>query len=133
MFKKAGVCLALTLFSVQGFADGYPTEETIRFVLDCMVDLGGQNDHNMYTCVCRHDVIEKEIPVYDDYNGARIYERFKVMPGEKGGFFRDNEVGAELHERLLAAREVANAQCPMVKHLEAKKPDPSSEVKTLVD
>jgi len=133
MFKKAGMCLALMLSSTHGFAEGYPTEETVRFVMDCMLELGGQNDHNLYTCVCRHDVMEKEIPVYDDYNGARIYERFKVMPGEKGAFFRDNDVGAELHERLLAARDIANAECPVVKHLEGGKVNPSSEARTYVD
>lgn len=132
MMKKAGICLALVLFSGQSYAE-FPTEETVRFVLGCMADLGAQNDHNMYTCVCRHDVIEAQMPNHDDYNGARIFERFKVMPGEKGAFFRDNELGEKLFGQLQKARELANQECPVVRHLEAKKPDPSNEVKTMVD
>jgi len=133
MIKKAGLCFLLVLYGGQASAEGFPTEETIRFVLGCMADLGEQNDENMYTCVCRHDVIEREIPVFEEYDGARIYERFKPMPGEKGGFFRDNKLGAELYEKLVAARKVADSECIVVKHIEAKKPDPDKEVKTYVE
>lgn len=133
MIKKAGLCFLLVFHYGLASAEGYPTEETVRNVLDCMADLGGQNDQNMYTCVCRLDVIEREIPVFEEYDGARIYERFKPMPGEKGGFFRDNELGAELHKKLDAARKVADSECIVVKHIEAKKPDPAKEVKTLVE
>ncbi len=133
MIKRVGLSIMLGLLSNQVLAHGYPTEETIRMVLDCMVELGGQNDHNMYTCVCRHDAMQREIPDYEVYNGARIYERFKVMPGEKGGFFRDNKVGEGYYEQLKKARKAVMTECPVVKHLEAKRPDPSNEVKTLED
>ncbi len=132
---KKGLGLALALAGMQPSlaAGGYPTEETIRYVLDCMAEFGQQNDHNMYTCVCRHDVITREIPVYEHYDGARVYERYKVMPGEKGGFFRDSKLGESYYEKLVAAREVAVKECPKVRHLEARKPDPDKEVKTLVE
>ena len=133
MINKAGICLLAFLFSTPVIAENYPTEETVRFVLGCMAELGEQNDENMYTCVCRHDVIAREIPVFEEYDGARIYERFKVMPGEKGQFFRDNELGAQLFEKLVSARAVADSECIVVKHVEFKRPDPSSEVKTYVE
>lgn len=133
MIKKAGLCLILAVFSGQSFAHGYPTEETVRYVLGCMAELGEQNDTNMYTCVCRYDVLQREIPDYEVYNGARIYERFKVMPGEKGGFFRDNPNGERYFEQLNVARQAADSECLVVKHLEAKKPDPDKEVKTYVE
>ena len=132
MLKKAGFILFFMWFSVPAAAD-FPTEETVRFVLDCMAELGEQNDNNLYTCVCRHDVMQREIPVYEEYNGARIYERFKKMPGKKGAFFRDNENGAVLYERLQAARKAADSECIVVKHIEAKRPDPDKEVKTYVE
>ena len=133
MFKKVVISLFILSFAGAASAENYPTEEAIRFVLGCMADLGGQNDHNMYTCVCRYDAIEREMPDYEIYNGARIYERFKVMPGEKGAFFRDNKNGEKYFGMLKAAREVANSECPVVRHLEAKKPDPDKEVKTFVE
>jgi hypothetical protein len=59
---------------------------------------------------------------YDDYDGALTYERNKEMPGEKGGFFRDSELGAELYETLLQAREAANSKCIVVKQVKRIEP-----------
>lgn len=99
----------------------YPTEETVRYAINCMAELGGQTEPNLYTCSCRYDSMRGAMP-WDDYDGALTYERNRAMPGEKGGFFRDNELGAELYETLLKAREVADSNCLVVKQVKRIEP-----------
>jgi hypothetical protein len=47
------------------------------------------------------------------------------MPGEKGGFFRDNESGEELYNDLVKVREQAGEQCIVVKQVQMIKPTSS--------
>ena len=44
------------------------------------------------------------------------------MPGEKGGFFRDNERGEEFYNVLLKVREKADSSCIVVKQVKRIKP-----------
>lgn len=98
----------------------FTTQETIIFALRCMSELGGQTDANLYTCVCRHDAIEKRVS-FSDFEDAEKFESYKKMPGEKGGLFRENEYGQVIIDRVKAAVDDANAQCPVVKAIKAKK------------
>jgi hypothetical protein len=102
----------------------YPTEDTIRYALDCMTGLGGQTDQNLYTCTCRYDIIRGSV-LFSDYADAVTYERNREMPGKKGGFFRDNEMGKGLYEVLVKAREKADQQCIVVQQVEMIKPTSS--------
>ncbi len=103
------------------YADGYPTEETVRFVLGCMIDLGGETDENLYTCICRYDTIRNAI-TFSDYEEGVTYERNKAMPGEKGGFFRDNSRGKKFHKRLVMIRRDAENACPVTRRVKLKRP-----------
>ena len=94
--------------------DGSYTLETVRYVLGCMADLGGLSDENLYTCACRHDAIFSRMS-FADYEEGVTYERNRAMPGEKGGFFRDNERGEQHFEKLKEVREMADSQCIAVK------------------
>jgi hypothetical protein len=102
-------------------ANEYPTNETVHYALNCMNELGGQTDENLYTCTCRYDAI-RETMTFSDYEEGRTFERNKKMPGEKGSFFRDNERGERLYEELVKAREAANANCIVVKQVKMVKP-----------
>ena len=115
--------LALPLNSL---ADGFPTEETVRFVLNCMAELGGQTDENLYTCACRHDVIAK-LMSYEEFDGARTFERNKEMPGDRGVTLRDMKFAKDEDKKLQETRAAADAQCPVVKHIEAKKDNKSKK------
>jgi len=108
--------LPVLAFSGNSLADGFPTEETVRFVLNCMAGLGAQTDENLYTCICRHDVIAKSMS-YEEYEGAMTFERNQEMPGDRGGFVRDNKLAKEDDKKLQKARVEADAQCPVVKHV----------------
>ena len=94
----------------------FPTEVTVRYVLDCMSALGGLNDQNLYTCTCRYDVISTAM-TFENYEDGVTYERNRAMPGEKGGFFRDNERGEEFYNVLLEVREKADSNCLIVKQV----------------
>jgi hypothetical protein len=99
----------------------YPTEETVRYVLNCMSELGGQTDENLYTCACRYDAI-RSLMTYSDYEEGYTFERNKNMPGEKGSSFRDNKRAERFYEELLKVREEANSSCIVVKHVKMIKP-----------
>ena len=123
--KKTVISLAIFLFgAMPSMAYEYPTEATIRYALDCMTELGGQTDQNLYTCSCRYDSI-REILSFDDYSDGKTYERNVAMPGEKGGFFRDNERGKELYNDLVKVRAQAGEQCIVVKQVQMIKPTSS--------
>ena len=113
--KKLLILAALfAVGSVQ--ADEYPSEETVRYALNCMNDLGGHTDENLYTCICRYDSIRNQM-IYTEYEEAITYERNKAMPGEKGAFFRDNKRGEGFYDELKEVRKVALAQCPVAKRV----------------
>ena len=84
--KKTAISLAILLFgTMPSMAYEYPTEETIRYALNCMTTLGGQTDQNLYTCSCRYDSIREVLP-FDDYADGKTYERNRAMPGKKVAF-----------------------------------------------
>ena len=123
--KKTVISLAIFLFgAMPSMAYEYPTEATIRYALDCMMTLGGQTDQNLYTCSCRYDSIREVLP-FDDYSDGKTYERNVAMPGEKGGFFRDNERGEELYNDLVKVREQADEECIVVKQVQMVEPTSS--------
>ncbi|HIF52111.1 MAG TPA: hypothetical protein EYQ42_11405 [Thiotrichaceae bacterium] len=102
-------------------ADEYPTDETVRYSLNCMSELGGQTDENLYTCTCRYDAIRTAM-TFSDYEEGVTFERNKKMPGEKGSFFRDNKRGEGLYEKLLESRIAASSACVVVKQVKLIKP-----------
>ena len=123
--KKTVISLAIFLFgAMPSMAYEYPTDATIRYALDCMMTLGGQTDQNLYTCSCRYDSI-REVISFDDYSDGKTYERNVAMPGEKGGFFRDNERGEELYNDLVKVREQAGEQCVVVTQVQMIEPTSS--------
>ena len=120
--KNLFVSIAILLLGTGSvLADEYPTEETVRYVLNCMAELGGESDENLYTCICRYDAIRAAMP-YSDYEEGVTYERNKAMPGEKGAFFRENKRGEGFYEKVKEVRKEAESSCLVVKHVEL---DPS--------
>ena len=123
--KKTVISLAILLFgAMPSMAYEYPTDTTIHYVFECMAALGGQTDQNLYTCSCRYDSI-REVLSFDDYSDGKTYERNVSMPGEKGGFFRDNERGEELYNDLVKVREQADEQCIVVTQVQMIEPTSS--------
>ncbi len=122
VMNKLVASLVIVLFGAMPvMADEYPTDETVRYALNCMAEMGGQTDENLYTCTCRYDAIRASM-TYSDYEEGFTFERNRKMPGEKGSSFRDNKRGERLYEELLAVREKAGSSCIVVKHVKLIKP-----------
>ena len=103
-------------------AESFPTMDTVQMVVSCMADIGGQTEENLYVCACRHDVLTSEV-TFEEYERANLYERYKDMPGDRGGTFRDAREAKELSKKLDEIRKRAEQQCPLVKHIEAHIPE----------
>jgi hypothetical protein len=120
--KTLFASITLLLFGTCSvLANEYPTQETVRYALNCMSELGGQTDENLYTCACRYDSL-KTVMTFSDYEEGVTFERNKKMPGEKGSSFRDNKRAEMFYETLLKSRETANASCTVVRHVKLIKP-----------
>lgn len=113
MYRQLTIVI-IVLFAALGCgvasANDYPTLDRVDAVLTCMKREGGQTVDNLYACSCEIDAIAQRMK-FNDYTEARTYEIYKRMPGEKGGLFRDNEVGDELLAALDSAREEARKRC----------------------
>jgi hypothetical protein len=118
--KNRIILLSMLFISMNVSAAQYPTEEIVRNVIDCMTELGGLNDTNMYTCTCRTDYIMSKMK-YQEYDNAMTWDRNKQMPGDKGDTVRDNELGKKASNKYEKVLTESEAKCPVVKHLEPVK------------
>ncbi|MBT7953278.1 MAG: hypothetical protein HN764_16750 [Gammaproteobacteria bacterium] len=115
-FLQVGL-ISFIFFSSMVSANDYPTVDTVRFVVNCMVDNGSQNEENLYACTCRFDAISSEITFYE-YEQVSVYVRNKAMPGEKGGVFRDlGRDTKELRTKFEEAEKKANKACPIARRV----------------
>jgi len=118
---RASLILPALVFSTAAAAASphqFPTIDTVTMVINCMDNIGGQSEDTLYTCSCRHDVIATKLD-YDTYEKASLYVRYKNMPGENGGVFRDMKEGRVLQTVLEKAQKEAEQACPVVRHLDA--------------
>ncbi len=113
MLKPIIIILALAAPSFAAAA-GFPTVETVRQVVSCMAELGGQTDENLLTCGCRQDEIEAGMS-FEVFEQASLQERYNRMPGKRGGLFRDDKISREQLKQLKDVRKKAFAACPAVK------------------
>lgn len=110
---------SMILFFVSTFASAneYPTMDTVRYVVNCMVDNGGQNEENLYACTCRFDAISALL-TFDEYEQVSVYLRNKGMPGEKGGVFRDlGRDTKDLRDKFEQIEKEAVRSCPIAKRV----------------
>lgn len=103
------VFLLLTTPSAAGAHD-YPTLARVDYVLSCMKKHGGQDLDNLYACSCEIDMIASLL-TFEDWEEASTFERYRRMPGEQGGLFRDSTRGEKMIARLREARLKAEHGC----------------------
>ena len=108
--------LTIIAFSGTALAHDFDTTATVRYVVECMADLGGQSDENLYTCSCRLNALGEKMS-YEDYGSARKFKSYKLMPGEKGALFRDNPNGDVMIAKWEEAQAYADASCLTVKRV----------------
>ena len=98
--------------------EGYSTLERVGYVLNCMSGHGGQTVENLYGCSCRLDHIAANMN-FSDFDHASTYRRYRRMPGEKGGVYRESAEGDVLLAALIQQEEAAAEACPLVQNLRA--------------
>ncbi len=103
------------------FANEYPTQDTVRHVVNCMAENGGQKEENLYVCTCRFDVIKSTF-TFEDYELVMVYRRNTAMSGEKAGVFRhQSKKTKELIAQYSRKEKEAQNKCPLVKQVSATK------------
>lgn len=90
--------------------NNFPTLARVEYVLQCMLEHGGQNYDNLYHCVCAADTIAGKLS-YEEFAQAQTFTYLYNMPGERGGQFRDPPQSGELRTRLKEAKALANSTC----------------------
>jgi len=90
MKKKfiSGALMISVCYGSGAFANDFPTQARVEYVIGCMNKLGAQIYENMYACSCSIDKIAATIP-YQKYVEATTLGVLIKTPGEKGGAFRD--------------------------------------------
>jgi len=106
-----GLCIALlVLLPGVTWANDFPTQARVEFVLGCMNEQGGQSYDNLYKCVCLVDAIAAEM-THEEFAQAQVFSQLKSTAGERGGVFRDPEQARTLSDKLAAVIERGKAGC----------------------
>ena len=106
-----GLCIALlVLLPGVTWANDFPTQARVEFVLGCMNEQGGQSYDSLYKCVCVVDAVAAEMS-HEEFAQAQVFSQLRSTPGERGGVFRDPEQARSLVAKLAAVLERARAQC----------------------
>jgi hypothetical protein len=109
MSRALSVALAWLLPSLS-WANDFPTQARVEFVLGCMHELGEQSYDTLYPCICLIDMIAAEMS-YEEFAEAQVFSQLRSTPGERGGVFRDPDQAGLLTEKLEAAIERGKAAC----------------------
>src|SRR5262245_42074677 len=106
MLRALGLALPLCLLSAAAYANDFPTQARVEFVLGCMNEQGGQNYDNLYKCVCVIDAIAGEMS-HEEFTQAQVFSQLRSTAGERGGVFRDPDQARTLVDKLAAVLDRA--------------------------
>jgi hypothetical protein len=104
-----GVVL-LPAWAFASVANDFPTMARVDHVLTCMREQGGQSLDNLYSCTCEIDAIAEQMP-FSDFEDATTFAAMRNMPGERGGIYRQSELGEKLVNQLKDVKLKAHAKC----------------------
>lgn len=104
-------------------ANDFPTLARVEYVMQCMLEHGGQNYDNLYHCVCAADTVANQLS-YEEFAQAQTFTYLYNTPGERGGEFRDPPQSSQLRTRLKEAKALAQKDCfpPQPEGAAANKP-----------
>ena len=103
----AGIALAA---SATAFANDFPTQARVEYVLRCMDANGGQSYDTLYACVCAIDKIADSFS-YEEFAEAETFALMRSTPGEQGGVFRDPDRARALQKRYQEVVSGAEQSC----------------------
>lgn len=108
MIRQA-LTAALLWTPVPAFANSYPTEPTVDYVIGCMA-ANGQTQDGLRRCSCSIDAIASVLP-YEIYERADTVLSMRLVGGEAAGMFRDTPQFKDVVDRLREAQVEADFRC----------------------
>lgn len=96
--------------SAERTVNDFPTLARVEYVLQCMLEHGGQNYDNLYHCTCAADTIASRMS-YEEFSQSLTFTYMFSTPGEKGGEFRDPPESKRLRELLKDSKALAQTRC----------------------
>jgi hypothetical protein len=109
MLRPLSIALVL-LQPGAAFANDFPTQARVEFVLGCMAEQGGQSYDTLYKCICLVDAIAAEM-THEEFAQAQVFSQLRSTAGERGGVFRDPDQAGALVAKLDGAVERGKAKC----------------------
>jgi hypothetical protein len=109
VLAAAGLLLAAAAPAAAG--NGYPTSDTVDYVIGCMA-ANGNTQESLLKCSCSIDFIAKRLP-FDEYEKAKTALGLQVGGGVGGrvGLFRDPPEIKQAIDQLRQAQAEASLQC----------------------
>ncbi len=109
--KKLIVLLLGSACASGAFANDFPTQARVEFVLSCMEAHGGQSYDTLYPCICSIDKVAGQVS-FEEYAAVETLTFLWSTPGERGGVFRDASPNSRKRIKHLAAVvDAAQSSC----------------------
>ena len=107
----AALLLLLGAVPAAAAGNGYPTAETVDYVLGCMA-ANGNTHESLQKCSCSIDFIAKRVP-FEQYEKAETALGLQAGGGVGGrvGLFRDPPELKQAIEQLRQVQAEANLRC----------------------
>jgi hypothetical protein len=107
------VSLALVLFTAAtqlAYANDFPTQARVEFVLECMRSSKEPPQESMYKCSCAIDRIASKVK-YADWVDLSTVANGITIAGERGGVMRDMKDGRKIAASYRELQSEAKKSC----------------------
>ena len=103
--------LLLSLAAVHfAYANDFPTQARVEFVLDCMRTSKAAPQESMYKCSCAIDVIAGKVD-YNTWVDLSTVANATTIAGERGGVMRDLKDGRKMIASFRELQDNAKKSC----------------------
>ena len=110
MTRFSYVLLSLVAGSQLLYANDFPTQARVEFVLECMRTSKVPQQEAMYKCSCAIDDIAAKVK-YSDWVELSTVAKGITIAGERGGVMRDMKDGRKLAASYRELRAAAKKRC----------------------
>ena len=93
-----------------GYANDFPTNARVEYVLTCMKETKASPQESMYKCSCAIDAIADKVD-YDTWVDLSTVANGITIAGERGGVMRDMKDGRKLVASYRELQDNARKAC----------------------
>jgi hypothetical protein len=109
VLMSLGLCIAPL-----GYANDFPTQARVEFVLTCMRESKAPQPEAMYKCSCAIDAIADKV-TYSQWVDLSTVANGITIAGERGGVMRDMKDGRKLAASFRELQDNAKKSCFLTK------------------